>query len=417
MRLRKMIETEQAPLHCELRSNTITSFLLPDLGEFPWKAVSEFQDTLPAAMVANAGVFLPMYQSEAMWIAFNTSSYRDYMIKIYVDGVNTISGEHALEDADTRLRRQANSFVAMPFASSHSIESQVTGSDAAGGIQLEITPHKESCNIYRDALLPWKPCNHPEGNRAIIVKSIAGRTLTLHTCEHEMIKILQECITDELGLFPGIQRLIFARRLLDDCRSISDYNIKNGSIIHFLPRLQSYDGVPPKPAVHEMSIAADSKIHQVIEENTLSDGRTTVINAQILNSATYKAVTSEDPPDKPISVATYAKHGLPFYKKYEEPSGISADFCAGKSVAEVETIKEETAVPRTVTLRSRQITNPNGPLRAFRTVRNLKDKLGGNHVASCWETWRAGRIWGVELQGGLGRRDETAYGGYATGMT
>ena len=42
-----------------------------------------------------------------MWIDFECNQSRDYMIKIYVGGVNAISGEPAVEDAGTRLRRQA----------------------------------------------------------------------------------------------------------------------------------------------------------------------------------------------------------------------------------------------------------------------------------------------------------------------
>ena len=95
------------------------------------------------------------------------------MVKVYVGGVNAVSGEPAVEDAGTRLRRQAKQgdggslqdyivvpgqlwlngiadsdgvvpqFVAMPFGSSYSVKSQVTGKDAAGGRQIEVTPYAE----------------------------------------------------------------------------------------------------------------------------------------------------------------------------------------------------------------------------------------------------------------------------------
>ena len=42
-----------------------------------------------------------------MWIDFEGAQSCDYMIKIYVGGVNAISGEPAVEDAGTKLRRQA----------------------------------------------------------------------------------------------------------------------------------------------------------------------------------------------------------------------------------------------------------------------------------------------------------------------
>jgi hypothetical protein len=41
-----------------------------------------------------------------MWFDFECKSRQQYMIKIYVGGVNAISGEPAAEDAGTKLRRQ-----------------------------------------------------------------------------------------------------------------------------------------------------------------------------------------------------------------------------------------------------------------------------------------------------------------------
>lgn len=106
-----------------------------------------------------------------------------YLIKIYVGSIYAISGEPAVEDCGTKLRRQAQfakfinnsdgsdsiplqdyvivpgqewldgiansngtirQFVAMPFGSGYSIESQTTGKDTAGGVHFEIIPYKTS---------------------------------------------------------------------------------------------------------------------------------------------------------------------------------------------------------------------------------------------------------------------------------
>lgn len=42
-----------------------------------------------------------------MWIYFNCKGAQSYMIKIYVGGINAISGEPAKEDKETIARRQA----------------------------------------------------------------------------------------------------------------------------------------------------------------------------------------------------------------------------------------------------------------------------------------------------------------------
>ena len=67
--------------------------------------------------------------------------------------------------------------------------------------------------------------------------------------------------------------------------------------------------------------------------------RTICFNVQILNSQLFKQVTGIDPPKTPISAATYAAHGLPFYKIYNEESNIKGDFAGVKSVKEMDKFK------------------------------------------------------------------------------
>jgi hypothetical protein len=111
-------------------------------------------------------------------------------------------------------------------------------------------------------------------------------------------------------------------------------------------------------------------------------GRTTIFNVQILNAAHYEALTGERPCEQPIDASDYKEFGLPLYKMYEEPSGISGDFSAVKSIAEVDKIKEETVEPRTVTIRPGQITSSNDPLREFCTVQDLKNEFDNYYVAN-----------------------------------
>ena len=54
-------------------------------------------------MAAKGGFFLPMYQREAMWIKL--TSREPFAIKIYVGGVNAVSGEPVRETKTTMARR------------------------------------------------------------------------------------------------------------------------------------------------------------------------------------------------------------------------------------------------------------------------------------------------------------------------
>jgi hypothetical protein len=151
-----------------------------------------------------------------MWIKFNCKSSQSYMIKIYAGGVNVVSGEHNAEDAGTKLRRKARmerrcsrntprtplqdytivpnqpwldviaeanetvrQFVATPFGSGYSVESQITGKDAVGGLQFEIVPYMShpALIIHEPSAIP-RP-TYTDGNYMIFVKMLDGKTITL----------------------------------------------------------------------------------------------------------------------------------------------------------------------------------------------------------------------------------------------
>jgi hypothetical protein len=83
--------------------NANVSNLPPDLGDFPLYSVADYTDKLPADVSAKGGFFFPMYQREAMWIDFHSDE--PFAIKIYVGGVNAVSGEPVNETPATLLRR------------------------------------------------------------------------------------------------------------------------------------------------------------------------------------------------------------------------------------------------------------------------------------------------------------------------
>ncbi len=161
--------------------NQDISALPPGLGAFPLYPVSEHASNLPTDMVAKGGVFSPMYrkylrstfenwrkvadqrtETEAMWIKLE--SHGKFAVKIYVGGVNAISGEPSNENIATKFRRaqllsegkfvqdylvgphqywldgisskegHVRQFVAMPSGSGYSVEAQVTGEEVVNGI-------------------------------------------------------------------------------------------------------------------------------------------------------------------------------------------------------------------------------------------------------------------------------------------
>jgi hypothetical protein len=66
--------------------------LPPGLGRFPIYRVADFAERLPPEWWERGGVFIPMYQREALWLAFRAVPWKPNAVQIAVGRVNAISG-------------------------------------------------------------------------------------------------------------------------------------------------------------------------------------------------------------------------------------------------------------------------------------------------------------------------------------
>jgi hypothetical protein len=81
----------------------------------------------------------------------------------------------------------------------------------------------------------------------------------------------------------------------------------------------------------QLTLAAGGTINQVIntdEGNPKSwdADKTILFNLQLLDATLFKQILGIDPPETPVTATTYAQHGYPFFKLYEQPSGVYGDF-------------------------------------------------------------------------------------------
>lgn len=132
------------------------------LGRFPLHHVDDYKHKLPESWRRHGGVFLPLYQSEALWVYLLESSWSGYpcAVKIAAGKINAISGGAWRNDLVAHpqdyvvatsqfwvdgfavgegLIRQ---FVAMPLGAGFTAEEQITGEAAHGGLQLAVYPMK-----------------------------------------------------------------------------------------------------------------------------------------------------------------------------------------------------------------------------------------------------------------------------------
>lgn len=130
--------------------------LPPGLGRFPVLQVKDYLDRVPPLWREQGGVFISMYQREALWLGFHAATWKPNAVKVAVGRINAISGEANDEvlhtdpqdylvcpdqpwlDGIHTNQASVRQFVAMPLGLGYTIESSMTGSETYGGIQITV---------------------------------------------------------------------------------------------------------------------------------------------------------------------------------------------------------------------------------------------------------------------------------------
>jgi hypothetical protein len=257
--------------------------LPPGLGPFPVKRVQDYPARIPESWLEHGGVFIPMYQREALWLSFSQPSWRPAAVKVGVGKINAVTGEEWTNTLNRQVQdylvvpRQpwldgikagdgfVRQFVAMPLGMGYSVEAQLTGKEEWGGIQLIVFDP-------RPGLFPSEPPRVDE--------------------------------SDE-----------FQYLMLE----------------------------PSQATCSEMGIAAGGKMRQkVYRDNhgvdTWDEKNFGRVYVHIVNSMQYREITGEEPPSTPVSADTYTQAGYPWFDLYDEAQ---ADVEPSGKLAGVTSVKEK----------------------------------------------------------------------------
>ncbi|HDR9105982.1 hypothetical protein [Paraburkholderia sp. A3RO-2L] len=289
--------------------------LPPGLGTFPLFHVDDYAGKLPAHWAGHGGVFLPMYQAEAMWIRF--SSRYPFAVKIATGKINAVSGEawtprlqraeHVVGPAHDQLARtpqdqaaylqsiasmpparvaaaqdyvtipdqpwldgfnvgngQIRQFVAMPLGDGYTVEEQITGEAVHGGLQLIVYPLHPLYYTPPRALTRGFPGGyHWNGYPGDFVMASAS-----YACANSL-SLNASAESAQMGLAPGG---LMKQEVFTDRHGIEKWDQNHSA----------------KCFVH------------------------------LLNSQQFERVTGRRPPTKAPTAESYTRAGLPWYDYYAE---------------------------------------------------------------------------------------------------
>lgn len=284
--------------------------LPPGLGQFPLKLVDEYRDRVHPEWRERGGVFLPMYQAEALWIRFVPNEVRKrrhaypFAIKIAAGKRSAVTGKKwaaVLREGDYCVipdqpwldgfvtnNGQIKQFVAAPLGSGVTVEGQLTGKEEFGGIQIEAFP------------------------------------MLFAEFDKRFPKIKEE---KTMG---GILR----------CCNLGPASASDGA--------QTMDWGPVLAASRGMGMGAGGSMKQEVFEDKygfemwdrnaapVSERRVFV---HLANSALYRSITDEFPPHHPITAEMAARYGFPWFEHYNDDFDLAV-MSGSKKLKKVKTVKE-----------------------------------------------------------------------------
>jgi tetratricopeptide (TPR) repeat protein len=281
------------------------SYPLPaGMGRLPIHRVEDYAENVPSSWLKEGGYFIPLYQSEALFLEFNGPEWHPSIAKVCVGKINAITGESYSENLsahkqdyvvipEQRWLDGINSgngvvrqFVAMPLGKGYTIEAQISDEEIHGGFQL----------LFMDAAEGIFPDRDPAIN--LLIEKIQKARLQSLYDDHYLNNKEKE-----------LYYLVFGK-------PVNSRPLPVDSDVRFLP-------ASPLASSPAMGIAAGGSIKQMIisdsyGHDTWDTNTRRCITIRLINSLVYRQVTGKNPPTEPITREEYEFRQIPWFSHYED---------------------------------------------------------------------------------------------------
>lgn len=336
--------------------------LPPSLGTFPIAHVDDYKDKVPEKWVKHGGIMLPMWQSEAMWLQFQSchvpghSHVWPFAIKVSTGKRSAVTGKpwtktlregdylvipdqkwldgYAVEDGVIRQ------FVAAPLGMGVTAEEQITGKAEFGGLQLEVWPMSRAEFEKR---WPKLPPQQRIRRRGIVrgcgmggFASGAGEEKTSGGLDWAPISETSLCDSDDSFSETGFETQALFSADAGPAAAASNYSCNTVNMVDAadarLCRSISLNSESASPVTKglvstqsmlrpDMGLAPGGRMAQQVLADTYGvevwdrDHHDRCF-VHLSNSLAWKAITGKDAPTIPLSAADYSRYSMPWFNHY-----------------------------------------------------------------------------------------------------
>ncbi|KAF7929818.1 uncharacterized protein EAE97_009415 [Botrytis byssoidea] len=175
----------------------------PDFGPLPIYPVDSYKDKFDRSISTKDGLFIPVYQREAMWINFESNGF--FAVKVIVDGVNAVSGELSTESLSKDLRR-----IALLYKKS-SIQEYIL----AGTLGSKMFGRFEIVPLELDSIKRIQ----------ITVQTLSGKVIHINVSLETVVNTLIHKIHGITGIPCDEQRIVFAGHQLQRHHYSTSYGV------------------------------------------------------------------------------------------------------------------------------------------------------------------------------------------------